>query len=142
MGVLCFTGKAGRRVYDQVERGLLNGVSCSLDIENVAIFDSDGDQLNVDDPLAQRDDPALNVVVTRSVLREVSITSVPADRNCFVRSLSVEAEAWRMIEQGELALRQILRPDRDHDIGDDATMWNRVLADLQGLRHGAAEPFV
>jgi hypothetical protein len=45
MGELVFTGARGARAYRQIERGELAGCSCGFRIENVAIFDADGDVL-------------------------------------------------------------------------------------------------
>jgi phage head maturation protease len=112
MGSLVFNGRAGRRVYELIERGSLNGVSCSFQIENVAIFDIDGDEVDVEKAVERgHDDPDLILIAQRTTLREVSITAVPADPGAFVRAIGIDAEAWRMIRQGEAELDRILRSD-------------------------------
>jgi hypothetical protein len=43
-----------------------------------------------------------------------------------VRAIGIDAEAWRMIRQGEATLRRILHPEYDRDDDDDELM-RRVL---------------
>jgi HK97 family phage prohead protease len=125
-GELQFTGHSGRRAYRAIERGSLNGVSCGFRIESVAICDSDGDEISVEEALERGpDDPDLTVIATHTTLREVSITSVPADRNACVRACSIDGAAWACIRDGERALDRILRPpeyDRDDDDVDDGRL--------------------
>jgi hypothetical protein len=97
----------------------LAGCSCGFRIENVAIFDADGTPLDVEEAIERgADDPDLIIIAERTVLREVSITATPADRNACVRAIGIDAEAWRMIRQGEATLRRILHPEYDRDDDD------------------------
>jgi phage head maturation protease len=139
MGDLVFTGRAGRRAYEMIERGSLNGVSCSFQIENVAIFDADGDELSAEEAVERGpDDPDLIVIAQRTILREISVTAMPADAGAFVRACSLEAVAWQMIRDGEETLHRILRQDR-HGIGDVGNMWQRIMADRKLVHYGAPE---
>jgi phage head maturation protease len=118
-GELIFTGRAGRRVYELIERGSLSGVSCRFEIMNFAIRDADGGKVYVEDAIERGpDDPDLIVIAQRTILREVSVTSLPADRNACVRACSPEGVAWQVIHDGERMLDHILRRDR-HDVGDE-----------------------
>jgi hypothetical protein len=119
MGELIFTGARGARAYQQIERGEVGGCSCSLKIDSVAIFDADGTPLDVEEAIERQDDPALVVIAQRTVLREVSITATPADKNAFVRAVGLNAEAWRMIRQGEAELQRILHSDEPGIFGND-----------------------
>jgi hypothetical protein len=104
-GELIFTGRAGRRVYELIERGSLSGVSCRFETLCVAICDVDGDALDVEEALEWGpDDLDLVCIAQRSILTEISVTSVPADPACCMRALSFNAECWRMIKQGEAEL--------------------------------------
>lgn len=118
-GELIFTGRAGARAHKLIERGSLSGVSCRFETVSFEIFDANGNELFADEAVERgHDDPDLIVIAQRSILQEVSITAMPADRNAFVRAIGFEAECWRMIRQGEAELDRILRPDR-HGVGDD-----------------------
>jgi phage head maturation protease len=113
-GELIFTGRAGRRAYEMIERGELAGCSCRFETMSFEVYDADGDMIDIEKAVARgADDPDLIVVAQRTILREVSITATPADRNAFVRAIGIDAEAWRMIRQGEATLRRILRPEDD-----------------------------
>jgi phage head maturation protease len=136
MGDLVFTGRAGRRAYERIERGSLNGVSCSFQIENVAIFDADGGELSAEETVERGpDDPDLIVIAQRTILLEVSLCAMPADRGAIVRACSLEAMAWQIIREGEETLHRILRPDR-HGVGDVGNMWQRILADRKLVHYG------
>jgi hypothetical protein len=84
------------------------------------------------------EDPGLVVIAQRTILMEVSVTAMPADRNACVRACSPEGIAWQIIHDGEEKLDRILRPDR-HGVGDDGNMWQRVLADRKLVHYGAPE---
>jgi hypothetical protein len=59
-GELISTGRAGRRVYELIERGSLSGVSCRFETLCVAICDVDCDALDVEEALEWGpDDPDL-----------------------------------------------------------------------------------
>jgi hypothetical protein len=143
-GELIFTGSAGARAYRRIERGELGGCSCGLQIEAIAIRDASGDALTIDEAVARGpDDPDLDVIAQRTVLREVSITATPADKNAFVRAISFEAECWRMIRDGEETLRRILRPEPDYNVdddddGDDDNDGEVTLAEFMAGRSGEA----
>jgi hypothetical protein len=76
--------------------------------------DVDGDALDVEEALEWGpDDPDLVCIAQRSILTEISVTSVPADPACCVRALRFNAECWRMTKQGEAELQRILHSDGD-----------------------------
>jgi hypothetical protein len=65
-GELIFTGRAGRRVYELIERDSLSGVSCRFETLCVAICDVDGDALDVEEALEWGpDDPDLVCIAQR-----------------------------------------------------------------------------
>jgi len=81
----------------------LSGVSCSFEIVNATVRDADGDVRDVEEGIERRpDDPNLSIIVERAVLREVSITAMPADRNACVCTIGIDAEgvwcdsSWRI----------------------------------------------
>jgi hypothetical protein len=123
MGELQFTGRDGRRVFRAIERGSISGVSCRFDISHIAIRDVNGDKVRIEEAIERgADDPDLVVIAQRTILREVSVTAMPAYRNACVRACSVEGIAWQVIRDGERMLDRILRPDRygvGNDDGDD-----------------------
>ena len=88
---LIFTGAHGRRVYELIERGSLTKRSlCGFDIVNIAIRDADGGKVYVEDAIERGpDDPDLIVIAQHTILREVSVTAMPADRNACVLSASM-----------------------------------------------------
>jgi phage head maturation protease len=118
-GELIFTGRAGRRVHKLIERGSLSGVSCRFETVSFEIFDANGNELSADEAVERgHDDPDLIVIAQRSILQEVSITSVPADPGAFVRALGLDAEMWRAIRHGEAELQRILHSDQDGVFGN------------------------
>jgi hypothetical protein len=138
-GELVFTGRAGRRVFELIERGSLNGVSCRFQTERMAIYDADGDPLDIEEAIERGpDDPDLIVVATRSVLTEVSITSVPADGACFVRACGLTGMAWAAIADGERALDRILRSD-GVVIADNMRPYRRIVMP-PSIQFGEPEP--
>jgi hypothetical protein len=144
MGELVFTGSAGRRAFQAIERGSLGGgISCRFETVNFEIFDADGDVFDIEDAVARGpDDPDLVVIAQRSILREVSITATPADRNAFVRAVGFDAECWRMIKQGEEELRRILYSDGDGVYGNMQNRgWRRVELPPLVVQYGAPEAF-
>jgi hypothetical protein len=147
MGDLVFTGSAGRRAYDLIERGSLNGVSCSFQIENVAIFDIDGDEVDVEEAVKRgHADPDLILIAQRSILREVSITAMPADPGAFVRAIGIDAEAWRMIRQGEAELDRILRSDgvviADNKRARNGSIYRPTIVMPPDIQIGEPEPIL
>ena len=108
---------------------------------NFAIRDADGGKVYIEDALERGpDDPDLIVIAQRTILREVSVTAMPADRNACVRAIGIDAEAWRMIRQGEATLRRILHPEYDRDDDDDDELMRRVLVPgRETILYGAPE---
>jgi hypothetical protein len=135
-GELIFTGAHDRRVYELIERGSLSGVSCRFDIVNFAIRNANGDKVYIEEAIQRgADDPDLVVIAQRTILREVSVTSMPADRNACVRACSLEGIAWQIIHDGEEKLDRILRPDR-YGVGDDGDDGMVTLSEFLKARAG------
>jgi hypothetical protein len=146
-GELIFTGSAGARAYRRIERGELGGCSCGLQIEAIAIRDVDGSRLTVDEALERGEsDPDLIVIAQRTVLREVSITATPADKNAFVRAVGLNAEAWRMIRQGEAELDRILRSDgvviADNKRARNGSIYRPTIVMPPDIQIGEPEPIL
>jgi hypothetical protein len=58
-----------------------------------------------------------------------------------VRAIGIDAEAWRMIRQGEAELNRILHSDGDGIAGDmHSGTWRRIELPRRVIRYGAPEP--
>ena len=113
-GDLQFTGREGKRVFEWIENGVINGVSGRFDIRNFVIVDADGREISEAEALERgADDEQLTIVVRRSTLLEISICAVPADRNARVRACSERAVIREMITSGEARLQRILTRDQN-----------------------------
>ena len=67
---------------------------------------------------------------------------LPADRNVCVRAIGINAEARRMIRQGEEELHRILHSDGDGVAGDMRSgKWRHVELPPRMIRYGAPERF-
>ena len=139
MGWLVFNDRAGRRVYQLIERGELSGCSCRFDIARFTICDADGDVLEIEEAIERGpDDPDLVIVAERTILREISITAMPADRNACARAIGFDAECWRMIRQGEAELHRILHSDGGGVAGDMRSgVWRCVELPPRVICYGA-----
>ena len=131
--------RAGRRVYEMVERGELTGISCGLQLSGISILDGDGVPLDDDEALEREDDPNLIFHVRRSILQEVSLCASPVDPAAIVRACSDTAVAWEMIHRGEERLRRLLRPDRG---GDDEVRLRDIMPDRRMVLYGAPERLI
>jgi hypothetical protein len=85
MGLLAFDDSdAGRMAEGLVTRGTVRGISIGYKVDQWRITDADGDQ--VDPSQLRWDDQDCTFTAVRWELLEVSLVSVPADSNAFVRS--------------------------------------------------------
>ncbi len=101
--------RPARRAYEMLEREELNGISAGLRITQISIFDADGNDLDPDDDETLervRDEPDLIFCAVRSVLAEVSLTAMPADRDACVRACGTDVETRRASRSGREKLRR------------------------------------
>ena len=110
MGEMAFTGRAGRRAFQQIERGEIDGCSCHFKFKRFSVFDTVDYRVVEPGEARERgpDDANLVIVIRNSRLLEVSICAIPADRNARVWACSERAVVHKMIASGEAALERIL----------------------------------
>jgi hypothetical protein len=146
MGRLCFYDtKAGREAHGMIERQEVCGVSIGIQIASVAISEMDGTPLDIEEALERGyDDPDLLIIACRSLLTEVSITSMPGDPNAVVRAVGEDVLVRQMIKDGEAKLRRILNRETEQDWRDldPQKKFERVLWDRRLVHYGAPEPII
>jgi hypothetical protein len=146
MGRLCFYDtKAGRAAHGMIERQEICGVSIGIEITEVAISEPDGTPLSVEEAIERGyDDPDLLIIAKRSILTEVSLTSMPGDPNAVVRAVGEDVLVRQMIKDGEAKLRRILNRETEQDWRDldPQKKFERVLWDRRLVHYGAPEPII
>ena len=142
MGTLIFDdSRAGRRAFEMVERGELNGVSCGFEFTDISIQDRDGVALDDETALKRQDDSDLIFCVRHSVLNEVSLCLQPVDPSAIVRACSIDAVYQEMTKQVEETVQRLLHPESPsrHDHDDGGPLLRTIMPGRETILHGAPE---
>jgi hypothetical protein len=131
MGLLAFDDSdVGRQAEGLVSRGTVRGVSIGYRVEQWEVTDTDGD---IVDPSRLRwdDQATCTYTAVRWELLEVSLVSVPADPNAFVRSLG-----WSLPIGTAAAAAIVARMSARQRIAE----WNHASEDTEPLRRRRRYP--